>query len=92
MHSSAIAADSTSRDGCATIAFVTDRSFLIGLPVNGRASLTRLPDGLELEASGWDQVWAACPEFGVKFTAVSFESDEARAKIIAAWGVHADMP
>jgi hypothetical protein len=71
---------------------VTEPTFVIGTPCDGQAPLTRHPDGLQLRASSWDEVWAACPELGVKWRAVTFESDRARDEIIKAWGPHPDMP
>lgn len=71
---------------------VTEPSLIIGLPRDGRAPLTRLPDGLRLAATGWDDVWAVCPEVGVPWRSVRSENDEVRGEIVAVWGTHPDMP
>jgi hypothetical protein len=68
------------------------RTLVIGHPLNGRAPLTRTPDGLCLAATGWDDVWSACPEVGVPWRNVRFENDDVRSEIVAAWGTHPDMP
>jgi hypothetical protein len=70
-----------------------DREFVIGARrADGRHALTRVPDGLALTATGWADVWAACPEFGVPVGSVRFDSDVARAQVIEGWGSHPDMP
>jgi hypothetical protein len=71
---------------------VTEPTLIIGHPRDGRAPLTRMPDGLRLAAKGWDDVWAACPEIGVPWQRVRFENDDVRGEIVAVWGAHPDMP
>ena len=72
---------------------VTDRAFILSeLDSDGRANVIRVPDGLIISAESWDDVWEACPEFGVPWRSVRFESLELRGRVIRAWGTHPDMP
>lgn len=72
---------------------VDERKFVIGRRnrVSRRFPLVRLPDGLTLSAGGWDDVWAACPEFNVPWRTVEFEDDAVRDQVLKAWGDHPDM-
>jgi hypothetical protein len=65
---------------------------VLGTVHDGTASLTRLPDGLRLSAFSWDDVWAACPELGVTWRSVTFESDAVRQAIVTAWGTDPNAP
>ncbi len=72
---------------------VDDRKFVIGAHcVSSRFAVVRLPDGLTLSAGGWDDVWAACPEFNVPWRNVEFEDEAVRDQALKAWGDHPDMP
>jgi hypothetical protein len=70
---------------------MTKPALVIGHPRDGRALLTRVPDGLRLAAMSLDDVWAACPEVGVPWRCVRFENDDVRSEIVAARGTHPDM-
>jgi hypothetical protein len=65
---------------------------VISASVDGRATVIRTPDGLLIGASGRDDVWAACPEFGVPIVGVSVDSQADREAIVASRGSHPDMP
>jgi len=72
---------------------VQDRWFVIGkLRDDGSFELTRLPDGLALTARSWDDVWATCPEFGVRWRSVEFLDGPTHDLVVTAWGRHPDMP
>jgi hypothetical protein len=71
---------------------MTEHAFVIGVPVGRLASLTRQPDGLELRAECWADVWSACPEFGVRIDCVTFENAYVAKAIFEAWGPHEDAP
>lgn len=60
--------------------------------IGRRFRLVRQPDGLTLSAGGWDEVWSACPEFGVPWRNIGFEDDTVRERVLAVWGDHPDMP
>ena len=72
---------------------VEESSFVIGHRIRGRRfALVRLPDGLALTAGNWNDVWTACPEFGVPWRNVVFEDDSVREAVLRTWGPHSDMP
>lgn len=50
------------------------------------------PGGREFTAARWDDVWASLPEMGVPWRNASFESDDVRQQVLAAWGGHPDAP
>lgn len=54
------------RANCDTQA-VGEHKFVIGARtrLTRRSPLVRLRDGLTRSTGGWDDVWAACPEFNV---------------------------
>lgn len=69
------------------------RRFRIGgrESMTGRFALVRLPDGLTLSAGSWDDVSAACPEFGIPWRNVEFVDVEVRDQVLEAWGARPDM-
>jgi hypothetical protein len=73
---------------------VDQLKFVIGRwnEATARFALVRSPDGLTVSAGGWDDVWAACPEFNVPWRNVEFEDDTVRAQVLKRWGSHPDMP
>ena len=66
--------------------------FVIGSRCDdGSYELRREPGEIVLEARGWDDVWAACPEFGVLWRNVTY-ADGVRDQVLAVWGTHPDAP
>lgn len=57
-----------------------------------RFTVRVLPGGREFTAARWDDVWASLLEMGVPWRNVSFESDDLRQQVVAAWGSHPDAP
>jgi hypothetical protein len=72
--------------GRVTIGVVSEGpTFYLTAGDGGAYRLTRLPDGLVLRAHNWDDVSAACPEFGVRWTDVSVDPT-AEDQLLADWG------
>jgi hypothetical protein len=55
-----------------------------------RWELRRLPGDLVLSAGRWDDVWAACPEFGVPWRNVEIDPT-VRDDVLIEWGTHPDF-
>lgn len=62
-----------------------ERGFVIEAANDGGYRLRRVPDGLTLRARSWDEVSAACPEFGVPWRAVSIDP-ACEQHVLATWG------
>ena len=73
----------------ANIGLMVTYRFVVGeQDDSGRFVLIRKPDDLALSAAGWDDVWAACPEFNVPWRSVSFKDDGVRQAVLGTWGAH----
>ena len=58
---------------------------------DGSYELHREPGEIVLKARGWDDVWSACPEFGVPWRNVTYAAG-VRDQVLADWGTHPDAP
>jgi hypothetical protein len=77
---------------CAPVTAAETARFVIGPRCSdGSYLLRREPDGPTLSARGWDDVWSACPEFGVPWRNVTY-SEGVREQVLADWGTHPDAP